>query len=205
VLAEHASRALPELVRDTNKTSDNLFARTLYLSLGSLEADPVRGSRPIPDIETQTTLVRSDATVRAWIRANGISDDGLVIENGSGLSRLERITPIQMAGVLRAAVNGNWLPELQSSMPIAGVDGTLRRRLTGTPAAQRARLKTGTLRDVVALAGFVPDAAGRTNIVVVMVNDDRAGNGNGRAITDAVVEWVARLPGTVPGLSPALH
>ncbi|HEY1043389.1 MAG TPA: D-alanyl-D-alanine carboxypeptidase/D-alanyl-D-alanine-endopeptidase [Telluria sp.] len=193
VLAEHVSRSLPELVRDTNKSSDNLFARTLYLSMGSLEADPVRGSRPIPGIETQTTLVRADATVRAWMRANGISDAGLVIENGSGLSRLERITPIQMAGVLRAATKGNWLPELQSSMPIAGVDGTLRRRLKGSPAAQRARLKTGTLRDVVALAGYVPDAAGRSNIVVVFVNDDKAGNGKGRAITDAVVDWVARL------------
>ncbi|MFD2365031.1 D-alanyl-D-alanine carboxypeptidase/D-alanyl-D-alanine-endopeptidase [Pseudoduganella sp. GCM10020061] len=202
VLAEHTSRMLPELVRDTNKTSDNLFARTLYLALGSLESDPVRGSRPIAGAETQSTLVRADASVRAWMRSNGIGDDGLVIENGSGLSRLERITPIQMAGVLRAASNGNWLPELQASMPIAGVDGTLRRRLKGTPAAQRARLKTGTLKDVVALAGYVPDAAGRTHIVVVMVNDERVGNGNGRAITDALVEWVARQ-GTVPsGPSP---
>jgi serine-type D-Ala-D-Ala carboxypeptidase/endopeptidase (penicillin-binding protein 4) len=97
VLAEHTSRMLPELVRDTNKTSDNLFARTLYLSLGSLDGDPVRGSRPIPGAETQATLARADARVRAWMRSNGISDDGLVIENGSGLSRLERITPVQMA------------------------------------------------------------------------------------------------------------
>jgi D-alanyl-D-alanine carboxypeptidase/D-alanyl-D-alanine-endopeptidase (penicillin-binding protein 4) len=193
VLAEHASRMLPELVRDTNKTSDNLFARTLFLSLGSLEADPVKGSRPIPGIETQTTLIRSDAAVRAWLRANGISDDGLVIENGSGLSRLERISPIQLAGVLRIAQKSNWLPELQSSLPIAGVDGTLRRRLKDSPAAQRARLKTGTLNGVVALAGYVPDAAGRQHVVVVMVNDQRAGNGNGRAVTDALVDWVARL------------
>lgn len=203
LLAHHTSRTLPELVRDINKSSDNLFARTLYLSIGSLEADPVLGSRPIPGIETQTTIVRADASIRAWMQANGISDDGFVIENGSGLSRLERITPIQMAGVLRAATRGNWLPELQASMPIAGVDGTLRRRLKDSPAAQRARLKTGTLRDVVALAGYVPDAAGRPHIVVVMVNDERVGNGRGRAITDAVVDWVARLPGTVPDRGPS--
>lgn len=192
LLSEHVSRMLPELVRDVNKSSDNLFARTLYLALGSLEADPVLGSRPIPGAETQTTLIRADATVREWMRSHGISDDGLVIENGSGLSRMERITPIQMAGILRAATKSNWLPEIQASMPIAGVDGTMRRRLKDSPAAQRARLKTGTLRDVVGLAGYVQDAAGRQNIVVVMVNDERAGNGNGRAIADAVIDWVAR-------------
>lgn len=191
VLAEHRSRTLPELVRGTNKPSDNLLARTIYLSIGAQVPDIALGSQPIPGIETQTTLVRADATVRTWLRGHGIGDDGLVIENGSGLSRLERITPLQMAGVLNAALKSNWAPEFAASLPIAGVDGTMRKRLNGSPAAQRARLKTGTLRNVVALAGFVPDARGRQCIVVAFVNDERAGNGNGRAITDALVDWVA--------------
>ncbi|MGZ3184438.1 MAG: D-alanyl-D-alanine carboxypeptidase/D-alanyl-D-alanine endopeptidase [Telluria sp.] len=191
LLAEHTSRTLPEIVRDTNKPSDNLFARTIYLSLGSLEADPVLGSRPLATAPG-ATLVRADATVRAWLHAHAISDDGLVLENGSGLSRLERITPVQMAGVLQAALHGKWAPEFEASLPIAAVDGTMRRRLKDSPAAERARLKTGSLHDVMAIAGYVPDADGQLCVVAAMVNDEQAGNGKGRAVLDALVDWIAR-------------
>ena len=192
LLTEHRARALPEVVRDTNKPSDNALARTLFLSLGALEADPVLGSRPLPLVPDQTTYTRADATVRTWMRAHGIDDSGMVIENGSGLSRIERISPVQMGGLLRAGLRSNWAPEFLASMPIAATDGTMRRRLNGSPAAGRARLKTGTLRNVVAVAGYVPDANGVQNVVVAMVNDELAGEGRGRAVVDALVDWVAR-------------
>ena len=192
LLAEHRARALPEVVRDTNKPSDNALARTLFLSLGALEADPLLGSRPLPVVSDQTTYFRADATVRNWMRAHGIDDSGLVIENGSGLSRIERISPLQMGGLLRAGLRSNWAPEFLASMPIAATDGTMRRRLNGSPAAGRARLKTGTLRNVVAVAGYVPDATGVQNVVVAMVNDELAGEGRGRAVVDALVDWVAK-------------
>ncbi|MCD2517888.1 D-alanyl-D-alanine carboxypeptidase/D-alanyl-D-alanine-endopeptidase [Massilia sp. G4R7] len=201
LLAEHSSRTLPELVRDTNKPSDNLLARTLFLSLGSLQADPVAGSFAAP-ASGETTFVRAEAAVRDWMRAHRIDDAGFVIENGSGLSRLERITPQQMAYLLQAGLRSNWSPEFQSSMPIAGIDGTMRRRLQGTAAAGRARLKTGTLRNVVALAGYVPDADGVQNVFVAFVNSEQAGNGRGRAVLDALVEWVARS-GQLPQVAPA--
>jgi D-alanyl-D-alanine carboxypeptidase/D-alanyl-D-alanine-endopeptidase (penicillin-binding protein 4) len=192
LLAEHRARALPEVVRDTNKPSDNALARTLFLSLGALEADPVLGSRPLPVTSDQTTYTRADATIRNWMRAHGIDDSGFVIENGSGLSRIERISPLQMGSLLRAGLLSNWAPEFLASMPIAATDGTMRRRLNGSPAAGRARLKTGTLRNVVAVAGYVPDASGVQNVVVAMVNDDLAGEGRGRAVVDALVDWVAK-------------
>ena len=195
LLAEHTSRTLPELVRDTNKPSDNLLARTLFLSLGSLQADPAAGSFAVPADGT-TTAMRADAAVRDWMRAHRIDDAGFVIENGSGLSRTERITPQQMAYLLQAGLRSNWAPEFQSSMPIAAIDGTLRRRLQGTAAAGRARLKTGTLRNVVALAGYVPDADGVQNVFVAFVNSEQAGNGRGRAVLDALVDWVARSGAT---------
>jgi D-alanyl-D-alanine carboxypeptidase/D-alanyl-D-alanine-endopeptidase (penicillin-binding protein 4) len=191
LLAEHTSRMLPELVRDTNKPSDNLLARTLFLSLGSLQPDPAAGSFALP-ANGETTFARADAAVREWMRGQRIDDTGFVIENGSGLSRTERITPQQMAYLLQAGLRSNWAPEFQASMPIAGIDGTLRRRLQGTAAAGRARLKTGTLRNVVALAGYVPDANGVQNVFVAMVNSEQAGNGRGRAVLDALVDWVAR-------------
>jgi D-alanyl-D-alanine carboxypeptidase/D-alanyl-D-alanine-endopeptidase (penicillin-binding protein 4) len=197
LLAEHKSRALPEIVRDTNKPSDNALARTVFLSMGALEADAVLGSKPLPAVAGQTTFTRADATVRNWMRTHGIDDTGLVMENGSGLSRLERISPLQMGGLLRAGLRSNWAPEFMASMPIAATDGTMRRRLNGSPAAGRARLKTGTLRNVVAVAGYVPDANGVQNVVVAMVNDELAGDGRGRAVVDALVDWVARS-GTAP-------
>lgn len=192
LLAEHVSRALPEVVRDINKPSDNALARTLFLSLGSLEADPVAGSRPIPGAVADTTFVRADVAVRNWMRGKGIDDTGLVMENGSGLSRLEKISPVQMGALLQAGLRSNWAPEFQASLPIVAVDGTMRRRLKDSPAAQRARMKTGTLRNVVALAGYVMDADGRPCVVVAMINSEFVGDGKGRAVLDALVDWVAR-------------
>jgi D-alanyl-D-alanine carboxypeptidase/D-alanyl-D-alanine-endopeptidase (penicillin-binding protein 4) len=194
LLAEHVSRTLPEIVRDTNKPSDNLLARLIFLSLGALEADPVLGSRPRAG-SAETTFSRSDAVVRNWMRAHGIDDHGLVLENGSGLSRTERISAVQMAGLLQAGLRSPWAPEFQSSMPIVAVDGTMRRRLHGSPAAGRARMKTGTLSNGVALAGYVPDATGKPLVVVAIVNSNLASNGRGRAVLDTLIDWVARLGG----------
>lgn len=193
LLAEHAARALPEVIRDTNKPSDNALARTLYLSLGSLEADPALGSHALPASGEPTSL-RAERTVRTWLRNHAIDDSGAVFENGAGLSRTERITPLQLGGVLQAGLTSPWAPEFLSSIPIVGVDGTMRRRLRDSPAAGHARMKTGTLKNVVALAGYVTDAAGRQNVVVAFLNDEHAGDGKGRAVLDALVDWVARTP-----------
>lgn len=189
LLAEHVSRALPEVVRDINKPSDNALARTLFLSLGSLETDVIAGSRPLPGT-VETTAARAEQQVRFWMRRQGINDAGLVIENGSGLSRIERISPLQMAGLLQAGLRSKWAPEFQASLPIAGMDGTLRRRLKDSPAVERARLKTGGLKNVMALAGYVPDATGQMCVVVAIVNSDLAGQS--RPALDALIDWVAR-------------
>jgi D-alanyl-D-alanine carboxypeptidase/D-alanyl-D-alanine-endopeptidase (penicillin-binding protein 4) len=207
LLAEHLSRALPEIVRDTNKPSDNTLARLLFLSLGALEADPLLGSRPQQftggaGTDPVPTLARADAAVRAWMNQHGIDTTGLVLDNGSGLSRSERITPIQMGAVLQAGLRSSWAPEFQSSIPIVAVDGTMRRRLHDSPAAGRARLKTGTLRNVTAIAGYVPDASGRPCVVVALVNSDLAGDGHGRAVLDSLVDWVARLNPAPAQLQP---
>jgi len=220
LLAEHVSRPLADVLRDINKTSDNGLARTLFLSLGSLEADAMLGSRPlaaptgrIPVIgggplpaegaamlnaahvpaSPEPTALRAEQAIRGWLRRQGIDDAGLVLDNGSGLSRSERIKPAQMAALLQAAQRSLWQPEFLSSLPIAAVDGTMRRRLAGTPAAMRARIKTGALKNVVAIAGYVPDANGEPCIVVAFINHDLVGNGNGRKVGDALIDWIAGL------------
>jgi len=199
LLAEHVSRTLPEILRDTNKQSDNTLARTLFLSLGSLEADATLGSRPLAaDAGGASTAMRAETAIRAWLQQHNIDGNGLILDNGSGLSRTERATPAQLAGVLQAGLKSLWMPEFLASLPIAATDGTMKRRLKESPAAQRARLKTGSLKGVIAVAGYVPDANNQPCVVVAILNDEHVANGAGRAVLDALADWVARQGGPGP-------
>lgn len=184
LLAEHWSRPLADVVRDVNKRSDNPITRTLFLALGALSmSDPA-----LP------TAQRAEAEIRAWFERNGIPQEGLVIENGSGLSRTERIRPSQLAAVLRASGRAQWSPEFVASLPIAGVDGSMRRRLSYPPALGRARVKTGTLRDTSGVAGYVSGSGGGTYVVAAIVNHPMATRTVTRPILDELLDWVARLP-----------
>lgn len=179
VLATHRGRPLAEVLRGVMKRSDNALTRLVYLQLG---AQAAQAGEP--------TLAASERVVRTWFAAHGLDDRGLVLDNGSGLSRSERISPAQLAGLLGAGQRGAQAPELLASLPIAGVDGTLSRRLKDGPATARARLKTGTLRDAVGLAGFVPDASGKPWVFVALLNHPEAAR-QGRPVLDALVNWVA--------------
>jgi len=185
VLAEHRSRLLPEIVRDINKPSDNALTRSLYLTLGALAPDWVPPG---------STAERADRVVRAWLRERGIVDDSLVLDNGSGLSRIERLPPRLLVGVLRHMNQSILAPEYLASLPIAGVDGTLRNRLRDSTVAGRARLKTGTLRDVVAVAGYVPNADGEMHAVVALINHPLARHEVARPVVDALIDWIGRQP-----------
>ena len=181
LLSEHHSRTLADMLRKINKPSDNPLTRLLFLTLGTLD----RGAG--------TSLNKADRQVRDGLATQGIRDAGLVTENGSGLSRKERLRPSQLAALLVAAYRSNWAPEFLSSLPVVGLDGTMRERLRDSPVAGRARMKTGTLNNVVALAGYVPDAAGQVNVVVAIINY-KTPTGElwpiGRPILDALVDWV---------------
>lgn len=182
VLARRESRPWGELLRHLNKTSDNAWTRLLYLELGV----PAMAAEP-----TRTSSELADAAVRRWLREAGIDDTGLVLDNGSGLSRSERISAWQLARVLQVAAQGRHAAELQMSLPTAAVDGGLRNRLKESPAAGWARLKTGSLRNVQALAGYVRDASGRPWALAMMVNDEHNAS-RGRAALDAMVDHIAR-------------
>ncbi len=138
----------------------------------------------------------AEREVRRWLAGHAINTTGLVLDNGSGLSRSERITSRQLAQVLQAAHGGRWAAELLMSLPVVGVDGTMRRRLTTGPAAGLARMKTGTLRNVAALAGFVSDPQGRPHVLVAFINHEQARAG--RPALDALVDWVARGGAAAP-------
>lgn len=181
VLAERLSRPLAELVRSINKVSDNARTRTLLLAIG----------RQAPGKEDEPTLSRADRAVRAWMTNRGIADQGLVLDNGSGLSRTEKMSAAQLEAVVRAGMTGPWAPEFLASLPVVGVDGFTRWRQADGRVPLQARLRPGGLRNVVSVAGTVTDVAGQPMIVVIILNHDNARSAVGRPLIDAVLEWVS--------------
>jgi D-alanyl-D-alanine carboxypeptidase/D-alanyl-D-alanine-endopeptidase (penicillin-binding protein 4) len=181
LLARHVARPWGEVLRHQNKTSDNAEARLLYLLLG------VSGMATNAQASTAELAARE---VRAWFTENRIDATGLVLDNGSGLSRSERISPWQMVSMLKVAWSGRNAPDFIATLPTVGVDGTMRNRLKASPATGWARLKTGTLKNVVALAGYVNDSRGRPWAVAMMVNHDKAGQA--RPVLDTLVDAFAR-------------
>ena len=180
LLARRDARPWGELLRTLNKQSDNVLTRLLFLQLG------VNAMAEAPG---QTTAELAAREVRRWMAEQGIGTDGVVLDNGSGLSRSERIAPRQLVGVLRAAQRSRWASEMLMGIPLVGIDGTMRNRLRASLAGGSARLKTGTLRNTTALAGYVTDPQGRVYVLAAMVNHDQAAAG--RPALDALVDWVA--------------
>ncbi len=189
LLAEHQSRTLAEFNRDVLKRSDNPITRLTYLALGTERQAAATAALSA----SPSTAARAESVVRQWLQEKKIDDAGLVLDNGSGLSRSERISSAALAAVLRAAQESRWAPEFLSALPIVGVDGGMRRRPASGAAAGVGRIKTGSLRNVVAVAGYVPDVNGDVCVVVAMLNHDEVRGTVGRPIVDAVLEWVTMI------------
>ncbi len=200
VLARRLSRPWGEVLRGMNKTSDNPHTRLLYLTLGTRAVAAGTPGAPtaqsVPTAPTAPTAQLAERVVRQWFAEHRIDTPGLVLDNGSGLSRIERITPLALAQMLQVAWAGRYASDFMMSLPLAGEDGTMRERLKQSPAAGWARLKTGTLRDVAALAGYLRDAQGRPWAVVMMINHERSRQA--RPALDALVDAMVRSaqPGT---------
>jgi len=177
VLASHESPTLAEVIRQINKRSNNVMARTLLLTLGA-----ERGRRP-------ATVGSSEAVAKGLLVKQGLDMPELVIDNGAGLSRDARVSADSLASMLTVAWNSPVMPEYISSFAIAGVDGTVRRRLKGDGTQGMAHLKTGSLRDVRSIAGYVLGASGKRYVVVSIVNHEQAGAV--RAFDDALIAWLA--------------
>ena len=172
------SPPLEDIVRDVNKLSNNVMARQIFLTLGSTQ-----GAEP-------TTPARSVQAIRRWLAARKLTMPGLVLENGSGLSRHERMSAAAFNRLLIAANASSVGDAFASSLAVAAVDGTVERRFQNGAVAGQALLKTGTLEGVRALAGYVIDAAGRRFTVVAIVNDRNAARAT--PALDYLVQWVYR-------------
>jgi D-alanyl-D-alanine carboxypeptidase/D-alanyl-D-alanine-endopeptidase (penicillin-binding protein 4) len=174
----HESLTLAEVIRLVNKFSSNVMARHLLLTLAAEKA-----GRP-------ATTTAGDRVIREFLATRGITIPDLVIDNGSGLSRTERISAAGLADVLLDAWRSPYAPEFQASLPLSAVDGTLRRRFRSPDMEGRLRMKTGSLQEVSALAGYVNAASGRTYVAVIILNHPGAELGAGEAVQAALVNWV---------------
>ncbi len=182
LLLEFDSLPLSRIVADINEHSNNVMARMLYLNLGAL-----RYGAP-------ATPAKGEAAIRAWLKAQGLEMPELKLENGAGLSRVERISAASLTALLRFAARRPLIHDLIASLPALGLEGTLKRRLADSPMAGRAWLKTGSLNGVRNLAGYIMDASGRRHILVFLINHPQAAAAT--AAQDAAIDWVYRLPET---------
>ncbi|TBU95445.1 D-alanyl-D-alanine carboxypeptidase/D-alanyl-D-alanine endopeptidase [Phytopseudomonas dryadis] len=163
LLARAFSPDLVEIIRDINKYSNNTMARQLFLSIGA----QYRNETDSDDAKA------AQRAIRAWLARKGITASQLVMENGSGLSRAERLSAREMGRILQAAWNSPYAAEFISSMPLVAMDGTMRKRLRNTALAGQAHIKTGTLNNVRAIAGFSRDSNGNSWAVVAILNDPK--------------------------------
>ena len=170
---EHQSPALADVVRDINKFSNNVMTQQVLLTIG-------RERMGTGSFDAGRTALSQ------WWRLRWSEGDMPVLENGAGLSRNARITSYALGQLLQSAWGSSVMPEFISSLPISGMDGTLRR----SRASANAHLKTGSLRDTNSLAGYVLGNSGRRYVLVAMVNHANAGGA--RPAMDALVDWVAQ-------------
>ena len=174
-LAAHQSPPLAEVIRVINKSSNNVMTRVLLLSIAS-----ELGQRP-------ATVEGGVQRVLQTLNSQGVSTDGVVIENGSGLARRSRLSADQITKMLQVAWRSPAMPEFVSSLAILGTDGTLRRRLRGD-AQGYAHMKTGALRDSRAIAGYVLSQSGKRYVFVSLVNDPQAFKA--RDFENQVIDWL---------------
>lgn len=177
LLYQVESRPLAEIVRGINKFSNNVMTRQLVLTLGAERFGP------------PGTVENGLAAVRQWLLAAGESFPELVLENGAGLSRNERISARHLVAVLNRGYRSPYMPEYLASLPLAGADGTLARRFGATALAANLRAKTGSLDGVRSLAGYLRDRNGRLLAIAIVHNDASADRDGALRVQEAILDW----------------
>ena len=174
----HQSRPLSDVIKLINKFSNNVMTRQLLLTLGA-----ELGEQP-------GTVEQGVRVIEGYLADRGLDTRTLNIDNGAGLSRHARASAKLLADILEHAWTIPHRPEFISSLSITGMDGTAKNRLKYKPASGYAHIKTGSIDDVSAIAGYVHARSGRNYIVAGMMNRKQAHKGHGKELMDALVAWV---------------
>ena len=185
-LMQQDSKTLAQILPDMNKWSNNLMARQLLLTIAAEKS--ITEKQATGDISSPATETNGALVVSRWLNTLGLNFNELVIDNGSGLSRIERISAKHMGELLVSAYYSPVMSELMNSLPILAVDGTMLKRMKDSSLQGRAHLKTGSINGVYTLAGYVLGQDGQRYVVVFMANHAKV------ALTkpaqDALLEWV---------------
>ncbi|MGZ8270636.1 MAG: D-alanyl-D-alanine carboxypeptidase/D-alanyl-D-alanine endopeptidase [Methylophilus sp.] len=175
-ILEQQSEPLGNVIRDINKWSNNLMARQLLLTLAAEK-------QPLP-----ATEIKGANVVNQELKKMGLNFDELVIENGSGLSRMERISAEHLGLMLLSAYHSPFMPEFISSLPILGLDGTVKNRLNDEAVQGRAHLKTGSIDAVSTISGYILDHKNKRSVIVMFVNHTKSAMS--KEAQDALINWL---------------
>ena len=175
LLWQHESEPLALALKSVNKFSNNVMARHLFLSL-SLNGAPA-------------TLQNSRAVLENVLAENGLFFSELVVDNGAGLSRRARISANHLNALLLAIWRDPMMPEMLSTLPIVGIDGTLKKRYKDLALTGRAHFKTGSLNEAKALAGIIHGKNGQRYTAIILINHAKAYTA--QPAIDAFLEWLS--------------
>lgn len=176
-VAEVYSNPLPSVLKDMNGFSNNVMARQIYLSLSAKQ-------------NGIGSLAGSSAVVRGVLRQKGLLFQGLNMGNGSGLSRQTRVRAADLGQLLVNAANDE---PFVNSLPILGVSGTVKNRLLDSDMVGRGRIKTGTLDDVRAIAGYIDGKSGQRYAIVSIIEGPKAQTAAAKKLHDEFMIWVGNL------------
>ena len=188
VLAQHDSPPLLESIRVMNKISQNLHAELLLRTVA----------------REKTGIGSTDGGIKIeqdFLKAAGVADGDVVLSDGSGLSRDDLVTPRAVVALLRYVAHQPWGEDYLSTLPIAGVDGTLESRMKSTPASGLIQAKTGGLEHVHALSGYATTLRGEHLVFSIFGNNNAA---HGRDATEAIDAIGVAMVETL-GAPPASH
>jgi len=197
LFATHYSQPLSEIIRDINKFSNNVMAKQVFLSLSLNREIPTRN---IPALMRQTEInlqndnpapastELSELALRNWVAKKGFDFPELVLENGAGLSRKERLSPRNLALLLQDINLSPYSAEIEASLPIVGVDGTMKKRHDNCTVTAHAHIKTGSLEGVKSIAGYLQSHSGKQWIIVFIINHPNASAG--QPAQDELIEWL---------------
>ncbi|MEX2122662.1 MAG: D-alanyl-D-alanine carboxypeptidase/D-alanyl-D-alanine-endopeptidase [Woeseia sp.] len=172
------SLSLAEVISKVNKYSNNVMARQLLYTLAVEKFGA-------PGTEENGRLVISE-----WLQERNFDFADLKLVNGAGLSRDTRMTARHLGILLSYAWRSAYMPEFVSSMSLPGLDGTMSSRYRDDALTGMAHIKTGSLDDVTAIAGYLQARSGERYIVVALQNFKDVHRGTGQEVQDAVLRWL---------------
>ncbi len=184
-LAEHVSEPLLETIRLTNKMSHNLHAELLLRAVG----------REKLGVGSTAAGLKAE---REFLRTAGVADGDILLSDGSGLGRDDLVTPRGIVTLLRYAARQPWGKDFLSTLPVAGVDGTLEGRMTGSAASGMIEAKTGEIEHVRALSGYATTLRGESLVFAIFYNNNPQHGPGTTAPVDAIATALVETLGTSP-------